>query len=89
MDGMFGISASCVAWLGFSARAVEWEQPFISETGYRSFLGLGGELVPGLTPDAFARDVIAQHNKVALKGKPVAIKPEYRDRTQQRSEGAS
>lgn len=88
LDGMFGISASCVAWLGFTARAVEWEKPFISETGYRSFLGLGGELVPDLTPDAFARDVITQHIKVALKGKPVAIKPEYSARAQQRQKGA-
>ena len=84
MDGVFGISGSCTAWLDFKVRAIEWDKPFISETGYRSFLGLGGELVPGLTPDAFVREVIAQHIKVALKGKPVAIKPEYRDREQPR-----
>ncbi|MCP3447353.1 hypothetical protein [Bradyrhizobium sp. CCGUVB14] len=88
MDGVFGISASCVAWLDFKVRAIEWDKPFISETGYRSFLGLGGELVPDLTPDAFVREVIAQHIKVALKGKLLAIKPEYRDRIRSRQKSA-
>lgn len=55
MDGMFGIGARYMPWVNFSARAVDWDKPFLSETGYRSFMGLYAELVPGLTPDTFAR----------------------------------
>jgi hypothetical protein len=29
---------------GVSAHAIEWDKPFLSETGYRSFLGLFGVL---------------------------------------------
>src|SRR5262245_42305227 len=32
-DGIYGLSA-----LSFSANAIDWDKPFISETGYRSFL---------------------------------------------------
>src|ERR1035438_5525071 len=38
MDGMFGICASMNVWPGFAAHAVEYDKPFLSETGYRSFL---------------------------------------------------
>ncbi|WP_298242055.1 hypothetical protein [uncultured Bradyrhizobium sp.] len=78
MEGLYGIAGSCCVWPGLFAHAVRRDEPFISETGYRSFLGLGGDLVPGLTPDAFARAVVEQHIKRAMKGKLVAIKPEYR-----------
>jgi hypothetical protein len=40
MDGVFGVSACNLAWLGLSADAVEYDRPFLSETGYRSLLGL-------------------------------------------------
>lgn len=60
MDGMFGIGARFMPWMNFSANAVDWDKPFLSETGYRSFMGLHAALVPGLTPDAFAREVIGE-----------------------------
>lgn len=69
MDGIFGIGASYMPWMNFSAHAVDWDRPFISETGYRSFMGLHAALVPGLTADEFARDVIASHIRQTLKGK--------------------
>lgn len=78
MEGIFGIGASFMAWTGFAAHAVEWDRPFLSETGYRSFLGVGGELQPGFTPDSFASAIIAAHVRRELKGKLAAIKPEYR-----------
>jgi hypothetical protein len=46
MDGMVGVCASMDVWPGFSANVVEPEKPFISETGYRSFLGLHADLFP-------------------------------------------
>lgn len=61
MDGMFGIGAGFSPWMNFSAHAVDWDKPFLSETGYRSFMGMHAALVPGFTPDAFAREVIAAH----------------------------
>ncbi|MBI1204954.1 MAG: hypothetical protein GC182_20825 [Rhodopseudomonas sp.] len=77
MDGMFGIGASHMAWLGFSAHAVDFHRPFISDTGYRSFLGCGGALLPGYTPESFASEIIAAHIRHGLKGRLIPIKPEY------------
>lgn len=37
MDGFFGIGAEYLDYMNFSANAVEWNKPFLSETGYRSF----------------------------------------------------
>lgn len=80
LDGMFGI-AHCTVWGGFAAHAVDWDKPFISETGYRSFLGVGGDLAPDITPDAFAKAIIAAHIKRHMKGKLVAIDPKHRERS--------
>lgn len=78
MDGMFGIGATSMYWLGFSAHAVEKCQPFISGTGYRSFLGINAPLLPSLTVDGFVREVIEAHIRKELKGKLVAIEERYR-----------
>ena len=78
-NGVFGIGASFCYWPGFSARAVDKTAPFISETGYRSFLGLHAEPIPGLTPDVFAARVIERHVAKALKGRFVAIAPRWVD----------
>jgi hypothetical protein len=82
MDGIFGVASNVFPWLGFAAHAVEWGKPFLSETGYRSFIGLRGGLQPGMTPDSFAREIIALHVARELKGKLLAIKQEYRERHQ-------
>ncbi len=78
MDGFFGIGAWFLYWPGFAAHAVDWDKPFISDTGYRSFLGCGAEPVPGLTPDEFVRKVIAARVKHDMNGKLVMIGPKYR-----------
>jgi hypothetical protein len=80
MDGIFGVASNVFPWLGFAAHAVEWGKPFLSETGYRSFIGLRGGLQPCMTPDSFAREIVALHVSGELKGKLLAIKPEYRQR---------
>lgn len=77
MDGIFGIGAQYMPWMNFSARAVDWNKPFLSETGFRSFIGLYAPLVPNLTPDAFAKEVIASHVQKALKGKLPAIQGRF------------
>lgn len=78
-DGIFGIGSGAAFWQGFSAHAVDWTKPFISETGYRSFLGVHAEPVQGMTFDAFAAEAIRHHLRAALKGRPVAIADRYRD----------
>jgi hypothetical protein len=80
MEGIFGIASNVYHWLGFAAHAVERDKPFLSETGYRSFIAIGGELEPGFAPDAFTREVIAAHVTRVLKGRLVAIEPNYRHR---------
>jgi hypothetical protein len=78
MDGVFGIGATAMSWIGFAAHAVEWDRPFLSETGYRSFLGVGGALSPGYAPEAFAKEIIAAHVKREMKGKLVSVAPRHR-----------
>lgn len=78
LDGMFGIGSHVVYWPGFAAHAVDWDRPFLSETGYRSFAGLYAEPAPGLLPDEFAGKVIASHIARELKGRLRPIKAQYR-----------
>lgn len=80
LDGIFGVAAGACFWPGFAARAVDLNRPFLSETGYRSFVGIYAEPAPGLMPDDFAREVIAAHIARALKGRPVAIATPYREK---------
>ncbi len=56
------LRSSCAFyWPAFSARAVEFDRPFLSTTGYRSFLGVQGDPVPGLSPDEFTRRVVESY----------------------------
>jgi hypothetical protein len=83
MDGMFGIGGSSMFWLGFAAHAVDWNKPFLSETGYRSFLGLLAEPSAGMTPDTFTAAVIREYIRgKEMKGKLKRIDPEYARRAQ-------
>lgn len=76
-DGIFGIGSSCGFWLGFAAHAVDLDKPFLSETGYRSFIGLYAAAAAGMTPDTAAAEIIrayvASMGKGKTKGKPVNI----------------
>jgi hypothetical protein len=80
MDGMLDTGRLCSIWPGFDAIVVEPDKPFLSETGYRSFIGVHANLVPGLTPDMFAREAIASYIKGERKGKLRSVKQEYRGR---------
>lgn len=79
LEGIFGIGATVFYWPGFSAHVVEPDKPFLSGTGYRSFLGLSGDPMPGMAPQDFAAGVIRQHIERDLKGKLVMIEERYRD----------
>lgn len=80
LDGIFGTGSCAFYWPGFSARAVAFDRPFLSPTGYRSFLGVQGDPVPGLSPDEFTRRVIESYIANDLKGRLVPIEPKYRQR---------
>lgn len=77
LNGLFGHGARFMTYLSFSAHALDWDRPFLSETGYRSFMGVNAALVLGLAPDAFAREVVTNHVALALKGKLVPIAHRY------------
>lgn len=79
-DGLFGIGCVSGFWPGFAAHAVDLDRPFISETGYRSFLGIHAAPCPGLTPEAFAGKVIAAHVAKEMKGRLVPIETRIRKR---------
>lgn len=80
MDGLFGIAWHS-SWLGFATHAVDWGKLFLSETGFRNFLGCGGTLAPRHTPDTFAAAIIAAYVGSELKGKLRRIRREYRSRS--------
>lgn len=80
LDGLFGIGCSCSFWPGFGAHAVDPDRPFISETGYRSFLGIFAEPMAQITPEDFAAKVIGGHVERELHGKLVSVAPQYRER---------
>lgn len=80
MEGIFGLCGRFAYWLGFSAHAIDVDRPFISPTGYRSFLGIHAEPAASMTSDAFAADVLAAYVAKELKGRLVAIAPGYRER---------
>lgn len=77
IDGVFGIGARCGYWPGFSTHAVAYDRPFLSETGYRSFLGIHAEAEAGVTPDEFVRRVVSGYVRQALKGRLVPIEERY------------
>jgi hypothetical protein len=78
LEGVFGIGCGTCFWPGFGAYAVDANAPFLSHTGYRSFLGLHGDPVPGFTPETFIAAIIGQYVERDLKGKLVSIGEEYR-----------
>lgn len=78
MDGIFGVAGNHCYWPGFSAHAVDPDKPFLSETGYRSFLGIYAGLQTGMGPVEFVGRLLAEYIETELRGKPVAISSEFR-----------
>ncbi|WP_051952596.1 hypothetical protein [Methylocapsa aurea] len=74
LHGMFGIGSTFCLFPGFYAHAVDRDRPFLSETGFRAFFGVSGQLIPGLTTADFVRETIAAHVRQELKGRLSSIK---------------
>ena len=74
MDGFFGIGSIGGQCTGFDAIAVDRTRPFLSKTGYRSFLGAFGEPF-GMTVDEFVQRAIEYQVTTEMKGRLVAIEP--------------
>lgn len=74
IEGVFGIGASFTYWPGFSAHAVDLDAPFLSPTGYRSFLGIHADPLAGLNPAEFCVRIIGLHVNRKLKGKLLPIR---------------
>lgn len=72
LSGIFGIGSSF---------AVDLDRPFLSQTGYRSFLGIHADPMPDILPEEFASKVIAVHVEHELRGKLVPIAERYRQCT--------
>lgn len=77
MGSMFGIGATAMPFLGFSVRAVRRDKPFLSDTGYRSFLGVTVTPERGMTTEDFAQRVIEAFVETELRGKLVEIDPKW------------
>lgn len=73
VPGIFGGLHFDRFWLGFDAHAIDRDRPFLSETGFRSFLSVGAEVWPNITVDLFCRGIIDAHVRDVLKGKLVTI----------------
>ena len=71
--GIFGGLHFDRFWLGFDAHAVDRDRPFLSESGFRSFLSVGAPPWPNITVDLFCRGIIDAHVRDVLKGKLVTI----------------
>ena len=80
LGGIFGIGAMAGYWPGFATRAVDLDKPFLSATGYRSFLGIYADPQAELTPDEFAAKVVGGYVERELRGKLEAIDHRYRKR---------
>jgi hypothetical protein len=81
MDSIFGVCGLHTSWMGFGAQAVDLDKPFTSETSFRSFLGAGGALRPGFTPDRFAAAIIEAYVAKDCRGKLVRVPPKWRRRS--------
>lgn len=79
-DGIFATGSHAMFWLAFSAHAVDYYKPFLSETGYRSFIGIFAPPEPGVTPEDFAKGAIRGQLNREHKGKPYRIEQSYVDR---------
>lgn len=77
MGGMFNIGATSTPFSGFSVCACDPSRPFLSETGYRSFLGVTVSPENGMTTERFVQRVVAAHVGIALNGKLLRVDPKY------------
>lgn len=75
MSGMFRVGATAMPFLGFSLRALDNAKPFLSETGFRSFLGVSVAPALGMTMEGFVLRVIENYVDTELRGELIQIRP--------------
>jgi len=78
MNGMFGIGGRYMTYQSFGASVADTTKPFLSDTGYRSFLGCSVEPEKYMTPDGFAKRILDRYIAHDLKGKLVSVSPRFR-----------
>lgn len=79
MGGIFSIGATSMPYLGFSVRTTDPSKPFLSGTGYRSFLGVTVPPEIGMTTERFVQRVVAAHVETELNGKLRRVDRKYFD----------
>lgn len=78
IDGIFQINIrSELFGHHFGVRAVDKSQPFISDTGFRSFMGCHMEPEPGFTPDMFVCRIVNAYIQQDLKGKLTQVSEQF------------
>lgn len=77
MSGMFGVCATSMRYAGFGVQAVDFSRPFLSQTGFRSFMGASVSDEPGLTPERFTEGVVAHFIDHDLRGRLVWIEDRF------------
>lgn len=75
-QGLYGVCG----YASFDAHAVDRGRPFLSPTGYRSFIGYGPGTAVGVTVDAYAGRAVEEHVARELRGRLLPIDPQYRTR---------
>lgn len=74
-----GMLCLCGSHSGFNAHVVDYDRPFISDTGFRSFVSGGGVgHVAGMTVAQYATAAIEHHVQTEMKGKLVPINRNFR-----------
>lgn len=80
LDGVFRIGTTALQFPGFAAHVVDRDAPFLSDTGFRSFLGFTMLLTPDLAVESYIREAIAHQIKTELKGRLVRVSARVADR---------
>jgi hypothetical protein len=75
--GMLGLLCGHSHELGFDAHAVDLDRPFVSPTGYRSWISGTHSLIADATPDVIAKLCIESYVAKEMKGRLVAIEPKW------------
>ena len=82
MRGIFGIG---MLLPGFSVNVVDYDRPFISETGYRSFLGMRAPPEPGMTTASWVSAILEAYIQSELKSKLCMVEARYDRRNAEKS----
>lgn len=78
MEGIFRIGGCYMPYCSFSVRAVDQDKPFLSSTGYRSFLDVSVSPKPGMDTKQFVHRVVEIHVEKELGNRLFPIAEQYR-----------